>query len=170
MGALGRDPEFFRYVEGSVADRILARARYAMTELAPAENPYLQWIMLGTHGAALPFALREENFEAIRRNLDALEWRCCALEEALDGPEKFDCFNLSDIFEYMAPQAYEQLLRLIVAASRPAARLAYWNMLAPRSRPQSMVALLDPLADLSAALFRRDKAFFYSAFVVEQVR
>jgi S-adenosylmethionine-diacylglycerol 3-amino-3-carboxypropyl transferase len=170
MGALGRDPEFFRYVEGSVADRILARACYAMTELAPADNPYLHWIMLGTHGDALPFALREENFEPIRRNLDALEWRCCALEQALDGAEKFDCFNLSDIFEYMSPQAYEQLLRLIVAASRPAARLAYWNMLAPRSRPQSMAALLDPLAELSASLFRRDKAFFYSALVVEQVR
>jgi S-adenosylmethionine-diacylglycerol 3-amino-3-carboxypropyl transferase len=170
MGALGRDPEFFRYVEGSVADRILARACYAMTELAPADNPYLHWIMLGTHGDALPFALREENFEPIRRNLDALEWRCCALEQALDGAEKFDCFNLSDIFEYMSPQAYEQLLRLIVAASRPAARLAYWNMLAPRSRPQSMAALLDPLAELSASLFRKDKAFFYSALVVEQVR
>jgi S-adenosylmethionine-diacylglycerol 3-amino-3-carboxypropyl transferase len=170
MGALGRDPEFFRYVEGSVADRILARARYAMTELAPAENPFLHWIMLGTHGDALPFALRQENFEPIRRGLDALEWRCCALEQVLDGAEKFDCFNLSDIFEYMSPQAYEQLLRLIVASSRPAARLAYWNMLAPRSRPQSMAALLDPLTELSASLFRRDKAFFYSALVVEQVR
>lgn len=170
MGALGRDPAFFRYVEGSVADRILARARYAMTELDPAENPYLHWIMLGTHGDALPFALREENFEAIRRNLDVLEWRCCALEQALDGAERFDCFNLSDIFEYMSPAAYERLLHRIVASSRPAARLACWNMLVPRSRPQSMAALLDPLADLSASLFRRDKAFFYSAFVVEQVR
>jgi S-adenosylmethionine-diacylglycerol 3-amino-3-carboxypropyl transferase len=170
MGALGRDPEFFRYVEGSVADRILARARYAMTALAPAENPYLHWIMLGAHGDALPFALREENFELIRRHLDVLEWRCCPLEQALDGAEKFDCFNLSDIFEYMSPQAFEQLLRLIAASSRPAARLGYWNMLAPRSRPQSMAALLEPLAELSASLFRKDKAFFYSAFVVEQVR
>ena len=170
MGALGRDPEFFRYVEGSVADRILARARYAMTELAPAENPYLHWIMLGTHGDALPFALREENFEPIRRNLDALEWRCCSLEQILDGSEKFDCFNLSDIFEYMSPGAYEQLLRLVLVSSRPAARLAYWNVLAPRNRPESLASRLDPLADLSAGLFRKDKAFFYSAFVVEQVR
>jgi S-adenosylmethionine-diacylglycerol 3-amino-3-carboxypropyl transferase len=170
MGTLGRDPEFFRYVKGSVAERILARTRYAMTMLAPSENPYLRWIMLGAHGDSLPFALREENFEPIRRHLDALEWRCCALEQVLDGAEKFDCFNLSDIFEYMSPQAYEDLLRLIVASSRPAARLAYWNMLAPRSRPQSMAAMLDPLADLSASLFRRDKAFFYSALVVEQVR
>ena len=171
MGAMGRDPEFFRYVEGSVAERILGRARYALTELAPAENPYLQWILTGEHKGVLPFALREENFEPIRRNLDALELRCCALEGALgDGEERFDCFNLSDIFEYMSVESYESLLRRIVASSRPGARLAYWNMLAPRSRPQSMASQLEPLAQLSAALFARDKAFFYSAFVVEQVR
>jgi S-adenosylmethionine-diacylglycerol 3-amino-3-carboxypropyl transferase len=170
MGRMGRDPEFFRYVEGSVADRVLARTQYAMTELAPAENPYLQWILTGEHNGVLPFALREENFEPIRRNLDALEWRCCALEEALDGAEKFDCFNLSDIFEYMSLQACEQLLRLIVGSSRSGARLAYWNMLAPRCRPESMAALLGPLPELSASLFKKDKAFFYSAFVVEEVR
>lgn len=42
MGRLGRDPAFFKYVEGSVADRILARSRYALSELDPADNPYLQ--------------------------------------------------------------------------------------------------------------------------------
>jgi S-adenosylmethionine-diacylglycerol 3-amino-3-carboxypropyl transferase len=169
MGAMGRDPEFFRYVEGSVAERILGRARYAMTELAPAENPYLQWIMTGGFHGVLPFALREENFEQIRRNLGALEWRRCALEEVLDQEERFDAFNLSDIFEYMSIEAYEQLLRQLVARSKPGARLAYWNMLAPRSRPESLAGSLDPLPELSAALFRKDKAFFYSAFVVERV-
>jgi S-adenosylmethionine-diacylglycerol 3-amino-3-carboxypropyl transferase len=170
MGAMGRDPEFFRYVTGSVAERILGRARYALTELAPAENPYLQWIFTAEHNGVLPFALREENFEPIRRNLDVLELRCCALEGVLSGEERFDCFNLSDIFEYMSPEGYESLLRLIISHSQPGARLAYWNMLAPRSRPQSLASQLEPLAQLSAALFARDKAFFYSAFVVEQVQ
>lgn len=42
MGRLGRDPAFFRYVQGSVADRILARTKHALTVLDPAKNPYLQ--------------------------------------------------------------------------------------------------------------------------------
>lgn len=170
MGAMGRDPEFFRYVKGSVAERILKRTQYAFTELAPAENPYLQWIFTGEHNGILPFSLREENFEAIRGNLDALELRCCALEEVLVGEERFDCFNLSDIFEYMSLESYESLLRQIISNSQPGARLAYWNMLAPRSRTESLASQLEPLAELSAALFARDRAFFYSAFVVEQVR
>lgn len=169
MGLLGRDPEFFRYVEGSVADRILQRTEYALTELDPAQNPYVHWILTGRHDHALPAALREENFESIRRNLDRLEWRCGPLEESLSHLQKFDCFNLSDIFEYIAPNTYEELLRLIASSARPGARLAYWNMLAPRHRPESMATTLRPLSELSARLFARDRAFFYSAFVVEEV-
>jgi len=171
MGQLGRDPAFFQYVEGSVADRILARTRHALTELDPAENPYLQWILTGRHTTALPFALRPENFEAIRANLDRLEWRCQPIEAYLDevGERGIDRFNLSDIFEYMSPEAYEALLDRLARAGRPGARLAYWNMLAPRRRPESLSHRLRPLTDEAERLHRQDKAFFYSAFVLEEV-
>jgi S-adenosylmethionine-diacylglycerol 3-amino-3-carboxypropyl transferase len=170
MGALGRDPEFFRYVEGEVSPRILARTRYAITELDPAANPYLQWILTGRHNGILPFALREENFEAIRRNLDRLEWRHAALEDVMQSDAPFECFNLSDVFEYMSEENYARLLRRIVVLAASRARLAYWNMLAPRSRPPEMAGCLDEIGELSARLFACDKAFFYSAFRVEQVR
>jgi S-adenosylmethionine-diacylglycerol 3-amino-3-carboxypropyl transferase len=169
MGLLGRDPEFFRYVEDSVSDKILKRTEYALTNLDPAANPYIQWILTGRHNGALPAALREENFERIRRNLDRLEWRCGSLEESLAQEKKFNCFNLSDIFEYMSPASYEELLKLIVSSAPSGARLAYWNMLAPRHRPESLATVLRPLGDLSSQLFARDQAFFYSALVVEEV-
>ena len=83
IGCLGRDPSCFRYVEGGVASRILARTRYALTVLNPAENPYIQWILMGRHTTALPCALRPDCFGAIRANLDRLEWHCCSLGEWL---------------------------------------------------------------------------------------
>jgi S-adenosylmethionine-diacylglycerol 3-amino-3-carboxypropyl transferase len=171
MGRLGRDPEFFKHVEGSVADRILSRARYAMTELNPAENPYMQWILTGEHRTALPFALRPENFDAIRANLDRLEWHCCSVEEFLDraGDAAFDRYNLSDIFEYMSVDNYHRLLERLARSGRRGGRLAYWNMLAPRRRPDTMADRLRPLNELAAQLHQRDKAFFYSAFVVEEI-
>jgi len=45
----------------------------------------------------------------------------------------------------------------------------YWNMLADRSRPHSMRDQLRQLKDVASALHARDKAFFYSALVVEEV-
>ena len=171
MGRLGRDPAFFQYVQGSVADRILARTRYALTVLDPAANPYLQWVLTGTHTTALPFALRPENFEAIRSRLDQFEWSLASIEQYLEAnPDlRIDRFNLSDIFEYMSPENHERLLRRLADAARPGARLAYWNMLAPRSRPESLSARLRPLDRLATEAFAEDKAWFYSRFVVEEV-
>lgn len=171
MGRLGRDPSFFTYVNGSVSDRILSRARYALTQLNPNENPYLQWILLGTHKTALPYSLRPENFEAIRKNLNRLAWRCESLEDFLDRqePGTLKRFNLSDIFEYMSVENYQRLLEKIIRAGAPGGRLAYWNMLAPRHRPEILSGRLRPLEKLSAELHLKDKAFFYSAFVVEEL-
>lgn len=169
MGRFGRDPAFFRYVEGSVAERILSRTRYALTALDPAANPYLQWILTGTHTTALPFALRPENFERIRQNLDRLELAHGSIEQYLDSGARFDRFNLSDIFEYMSPENYRKLLEHLIAASRPGARLVYWNMLAPRARPEELASRLRPLDALASKLFAQDKAWFYSRLVVEEV-
>lgn len=171
MGRMGRDPSFFDHVDGPVATRILERTRHALATLDPSDNPYLHWILTGTHGAALPLALREEHFETIRRNLDRLEWRLASIEELLEEEPavRFDAWNLSDIFEYMPEPAYHALLGKIAAHSNPNARLAYWNMLAPRVRPPSMAATLDSLDDLATRLHHEDKAFFYSRFVVERV-
>lgn len=170
MGRLGRDPSFFQYVEGSVAEKILARTRYALTELNPAENPYLQWILTGEYQTALPYALRPENFEAIRANLDRLEWRCCSLEDYLDevGEQSVSRYNLSDIFEYMSAENYQRLLRRLVKAGKSGGRLVYWNMLTPRSCPEEMLDLLRPLP-MAQSLHQQDKAFFYSRFVVEEI-
>ena len=170
MGRLGRDPAFFTHVEGSVAQRILARTRHALTALDPAQNPYVHWILRATHGAALPLALRPEHFNTIRQNLDRLEWRQCDIGAALDtlpAGSVHGC-NLSDIFEYMSLEEYRAQLERLCEALAPAGRLAYWNMLAPRTRPEALADRLRPLNDLAARLHQQDKAFFYRAFVVEE--
>ncbi len=171
MGRMGRDPSFFRYVTGSVADRLLTRAHHALTVLNPAENPYLQWILTGQHTTALPFALRPENFPLIRANLDRLEWRCDSLESFLETVEAgtIGAFNLSDIFEYISTENFHRLLDQLIRSGRSGARLAYWNTLADRHRPDCMADRLRSLDELSRTLHARDKAFFYCAFFVEEV-
>jgi S-adenosylmethionine-diacylglycerol 3-amino-3-carboxypropyl transferase len=171
MGRLGRDPEFFRYVEGGVGQAILQRTRHALRDLDPSDNPYVHWILTGTHGSALPLALRPEHFDTIRENLDRLEWRQASIEEFLEDTSEgqIDRFNLSDVFEYVSIDHYHRMLEAILRRSRPGARLAYWNMLAPRRRPHSMVNALRSLDDLASQLHLEDRAFFYSAFRVEEV-
>ena len=70
----------------------------------------------------------------------------------------------------MSAQNYETLLRQLIAAANPGARLAYWNMLAPRKCPPGLSSQLRSLDELAQRLYARDKAFFYRDFIVEEVK
>jgi S-adenosylmethionine-diacylglycerol 3-amino-3-carboxypropyl transferase len=169
MGRLGRDPEFFKYVEGDVAQRIMGRAEYALTKLPTYSNPYLRFILKGNFESSLPFYLREDNFEAIKSNIDTLELRRCSIREALSSTDcLFNGFNLSDIFEYMSNDEYIEELQSVLKHAHQGARIVYWNMLADRLRPESLSDKISPLTELSKELFSKDKAFFYKALIVEE--
>jgi S-adenosylmethionine-diacylglycerol 3-amino-3-carboxypropyl transferase len=172
MGWLGRDPRFFRYVEGPVAPHFLARAEHGMVDLDPSCNPYLQWIVLGRFATRLPHVWREENFEPIRRNLDRLELRVESVESALRraAGRSIDRFNLSDIFEYISEDATEGVFDDIVRSARPGARVAYWNMMVPRRRPERLARRLVTLEAESRRLHQAALAFFYGAFQVDEAR
>ena len=167
MGRLGRDPQFFAHVEGSVGERILARTRHALTTLPIHRNPYATYIMTGSYAAdALPLYLRADAWQPIRDRLDRVRLLQVPAQEAAG---EFDAYNLSDIFEYMAPAVHEAVYTALVAKARPGARLAYWNMLAPRSRPESLAPRVRQRRDVADPLFERDNAWFYSAFHVDEV-
>ena len=169
MGRLGRDPEFFRYVEGSVAERILARSRYALTVLPTDENPYLEYILTGNFGHALPLYLRPEVYPDVKSNLDRLTLFEGPIEKAAKEGEGFDGFNLSDIFEYLDEPTSVEIYGRLLERARPGARFAYWNMLVPRRLSASFPDRVRYLEAESKELFARDLAWFYSAFVVEEV-
>ncbi|MFL5563053.1 MAG: DUF3419 family protein [Gemmatimonadaceae bacterium] len=171
LGRLGRDPSFFTYAEKSVADHLMERVRHALTVLDPAENPYLHWIVTGTHGDALPHALREENFAVIRDGLDRLEWHCRPMEEVLESAnvDRVDRINFSNIFEYMSTDAHRALIASLLPRLPRGARMAYWNMIVPRSGAALMPDRLTRLPE-SDRQFARDKAFFYSAFHLDEVQ
>jgi len=172
MGRMGRDPEFFRYVEGSVSDRILSRTRYALTALPTHSNPYLRYILTGTFDRALPRYLRLEHFDAVRAGVDRITFFHGSIQDAAasQAGDGFDGFNLSDVFEYLDPEAGHAIYAALLASARPASRLAYWNMLVPRRCPGELSSRVRSLDALAQRLFERDLAFFYSAFVVEEVR
>lgn len=170
MGQLGRDPAFFDHVEGSASAQVARNTRQALVDQDPSQNPYLAWILTGTHGEALPLALRAENFDLIRDRIDRLEVRLSTIEGLADQGIKADAFNLSDIFEYMSVAGYEAAYRTVLDCARPGARIAYWNMMVPRRAPEALADRITPDRALEARLRPIDKAFFYNDFVIETVR
>lgn len=166
-----RYPTAFSQVEGSAADRLLGRVREAVTATDPARNPYLQWVLSGTHADALPRYLRAEHFEAIRGRLDRLSWRLAPLDRALaEADAPFTQFNLSDVFEYLPPDQADALFAAVAEAGAPGARLAHWSVLADRRPGPALGGRLVRLDALADRLHAVDKAPFYTAFHVHEVR
>jgi S-adenosylmethionine-diacylglycerol 3-amino-3-carboxypropyl transferase len=171
MGRLGRDPEFFRYVEGSVAKRIRGRADYALTALPTHTNPYLTFIFTGNYRNALPRYLRPDKLAAVRANMHRLELKQGLIDEvAVKAGKKFDGYNLSDIFEYLDAATAERIYGALLDASNRGARFVYWNMLVPRQRPEKFARRVSAMSETASQLFARDLAFFYSALVIEEVQ
>lgn len=167
MGRAGRDPEFFAEVEGSVGERILARTRWAITRLPVRTNPYFRAILArGFVPEALPRWLRPEHLGAIRARLDRVRLAHGPVERA-EG--RYDAFNLSDIFEYMPVPECTRVYGALLERANPGARIAYWNMLAPRRRPDAFADRVRERADEAEALHARDRAWFYRAFRLEEV-
>ena len=167
MGRLGRDPAFFEHVDGPVASRILSRTRYACSELPTHANPYLAYIMTGNYRVgALPRYLRPEFRGIIRERLSRIRVVLGSAED-VEGP--FDGFNLSDIFEYMSPVEHERVYRALLGIAAPGARMAYWNLFAPRSAPGPLRDRVEPLPELSERLHAQDLSWFYQSFNIDEV-
>ena len=179
VGKLGRDKEFFRYAEKNISEEMKERSRYALYELNPYENPYINYILTGNYRKdCLPYFLRKENFDKIRKNLHKVEILQSSVEEYLDQIDfKIDKFNLSDIFEYMSLENYRKLMKKIYDNADNNAILAYWNLIVERnsSKLESIEAEeniknnFHRLKELDKSLHEKDKTFFYTDFVVEKV-
>lgn len=169
MERRGRDKAFFEHVqEASISDVFLGRAKKALCDIPVATNPYLVWILTGQN-IPLPY-LTDAGFETISARLD----RLTIVEDDLGGhlaaapAGTYSAHNLSDCFEYMSQEATDAILGHIVSASRPGARLVYWNLLVPRDGRN--IAALVPDSALATRLHATDPAFFYGRLHIETVR
>jgi S-adenosylmethionine-diacylglycerol 3-amino-3-carboxypropyl transferase len=61
------------------------------------------------------------------------------------------------------------MLRAIAEVTRPGGRFVYWNLLVPRSRPESLADLIEVHPERAAELHQRDLAIVYGSFHVESI-
>jgi len=171
LGRLGRDPGFTTHADEPVWQNLQRRIPAALVDQDPGNNPYLQWILTGRFQSRLPYALRAENFAAIRNNLDALELRCASLEQVVAElpDDTLDACNLSDVFEYLSLPAYQGLLHELIRAGAPGCRLVYWNLVVERRCPAVLRPYLRELGEAAQRLHQQDKAFFYRDLIIEEV-
>ena len=78
-------------------------------------------------------------------------------------------YNLSDIFEYMSDEQMCNIFEKIFTKSSSGSIIAYWNMLADK-RASKYFDNLEYKEKKSQELLNKDKAFFYSKFIIEEIK
>eukprot|EP00946_MAST-07B_sp_MAST-7B-sp1_P003796 g3796.t1 len=142
-------------------------------------NPYLDLLFyteevdnLDADGA-VPY-LRPGNYEKLRELLNTgngdkrVELRTTTLEVLCDElPQgSINCFNLSDIFEYMDQAATDRVFRQLHRVGAPGALVAYWNLYLDR-QPSAALSPGMWIPVLDADALYPGRHFAYSAFRVD---
>lgn len=170
MGKYGRDPEFMKEVEISVGKNIFKKAETHLQSVFAQQNFILNYNLTGSFCGVLPHYLRPENFEKIKENIDRIVVREGFAEDAVKEFGTFHAMNLSNIFEYMDQGLFLNTSEKLIASTVPGGRLAYWNLMVPRSMAAAFPERAVYQEALSLQLSKKDKGFFYNSFNINQVK
>ncbi|WP_340153778.1 DUF3419 family protein [uncultured Marivirga sp.] len=168
MGKFGRDPEFLKQVEIPVAEYIFRKAEVQLQSQSAQQNFILNYNLTGEFGVHLPYYLREENYENIKRNLGALKLFEGYAQDAIGQYDKFDYMNLSNIFEYMDVETFQNTGKELINGLKKVGTMAYWNLMVTRQLSKEFPRDLAIQASLSDNLTQKDKGFFYHQILIEQ--
>jgi S-adenosylmethionine-diacylglycerol 3-amino-3-carboxypropyl transferase len=166
MGRAGRDPAFLAQVKIPVGEFIFQKAERHLCSTAAQHNHILRFNLTGHFGDTLPDYAQPENFEKIKARLDRLHLHLGMAESAVERFGRFDCFNLSNIFEYMDEAVFRVVGAQLLAGANPGARFAYWNLMVPRNLVNLFPDRLSHDAEACQKWTTEDRGFFYNQFVV----
>jgi len=174
MQRSGRSAAQFAHVDGPVSAAFLKRVEYGMCALPIATNPFLQWMLAGKYTDpenSQPY-LSEQGHSALVDAADRIRFVHSDLMTHLQASTAgtYTAFNYSDVPEYLSEAETQSLLAATADASQSGGRIAYWNLLVPRHRPDALADRLTRNEALGTRLLATDRAFVYGGFQVETVR
>jgi S-adenosylmethionine-diacylglycerol 3-amino-3-carboxypropyl transferase len=168
MGKFGRDPEFLKQVEIPVAEYIFRMTESHLQSQGAQQNFILHYNLTGQFGVHLPYYLQEEHYEKVKRNLGALQLFEGYAQDAISQDQTFDCMNLSNIFEYMDLETFQNTGKKLINGLNKEGKMAYWNLMVPRQLSKEFPEQLNFQSSISDELTQKDKGFFYHQILIEQ--
>lgn len=167
MGKYGRDPEFLNEVKVPVGTFIFQQAEKQLKSISTQENFILRYNLTGEFGAQLPHYLQKENFEIIKKNIDNLQIYCGFAQDAIEKYGTFTGMNLSNIFEYMPANLFQQTAEDLMLILEKNGKIAYWNLMVPRRISEYFENDMFYEEEKSLSLKEKDLGFFYNKFILE---
>jgi S-adenosylmethionine-diacylglycerol 3-amino-3-carboxypropyl transferase len=172
MQRLGRKKQYFFYSKKkNIANHYFERAKYGITKIPVKQNYFMHYILTGTIPVQFkghPY-LDKSNFSTLKRLVDKVELVNSDCYKYLKKTQKsFTKYNLSDIFELFSQKEYEDILGEIARITKNRGIIFYWNNLVLRYIHPN-VNDIHFKYEQSAKLFKKNRVFFYSRLIVEEI-
>ncbi|MDO8459796.1 MAG: DUF3419 family protein [Nanoarchaeota archaeon] len=171
MQLLGRQKEFFQYnKKKNISDYFLIKTEKYMKNISVQNNPFIHIILKGTVPIPLqghPY-LDKSNFNKLKKIVGKIILIEDDISDYIKKMKKytFTKYCLSDIFESVSQDEYEEIIKEIANKSRSGSVICYWNNLVKRNvhtKTNNFIRLdIDPTKNA-------DRVFFYSDFIVEKL-
>jgi S-adenosylmethionine-diacylglycerol 3-amino-3-carboxypropyl transferase len=170
--------DHFRYAKPGQHPGALIREQvnHVLREVPAQSNFYFYWVFHRTYPARdnCPAWLRASNFKKLRENLERLRIQTGELEQVCtDLPAgSVDCFNFSNIFDWMSTEVFRAVMSQVVRAARPGARLCYWTNLVNTRREIADARLPELVEDveLGAEIHRMARTPGYSSCTIARIK
>lgn len=157
------------------ASNLNRKRSFGMTSFYNPDNYFMSLLLLGAHcheEGMSPYLLRK-NYPLLKENIHKLEICQATVGDILKkyGPESFDRFNMSNIFEWMTNEVFNGIIREIIDLARPGSRMAWrYTFARPRELDAQNLSKLAYEPELSKKLFEQDRAFIYESFHVYHLK
>lgn len=118
------------------------------------------------------YYLQEASFSDLKRRAGRVRPITAPLEEVLaalpDG--SIDSFSYSDIFDWIAPDDFDRLMRETLRVARDGSRICYRICLVPRRPRGNLARHFEEDSTLAQELLPRDRSCFYRDLYVATIR
>lgn len=167
---LRMDPCLYRYTDPNLVagPYFCERMNNSLMSLLARKNPFLDLFLNGTvaEEAWVPY-LTQPGYESIRQRTDRLSVHTADLVEFIESsPENsFDCFSLSDVASYIPYEAFVRLLRGVLKAGRPGARVCIRQFLSSHTIPADLQRYFKRDVPLEKKLDKEEPFFCYRFMV-----
>jgi len=159
MAKFGRDKSLFNEVEVNVKEFIFTQAEKEVSTTKCQSNYFLEYILTREFKQQLPHYARPENFESIKANCHKLELKLGLIEDVLIENEKFDKYNLSNIFEYINTNEFKIIANKLKESANSNALFLNWSLMVPRQ----LSTVNDSFKTIDTNKLKAlDKVFFYN--------
>lgn len=170
--SFGKHPHFEEF--SALNKRNFSSEIYQLTEnhlcsVLAQNNEFLRYMLTGSFGNKLPFYIREENYDRVKKNLSRLKLVSSEVTDYLTTDNDFSIIHLGESIEPMEVEEFGHFATKLNVLLKSGTTVTHWNILSNHSFAHHNSNAFSANNELAQQIMKQDKCFFHTRFNIEKI-